>query len=90
MEAEKVSREVERFIAFYIEQDVQDVDVSPSTETLIYRTALADPSLGEFLNRKVGFFMLLLLLSKQKHTSYVYMCSLYLRLAARRIPIANA
>jgi hypothetical protein len=54
VEAEKVSREVERFIAFYIEQDIPDVDVSPSAETLIYRTALADPTLGEFMNRKVS------------------------------------
>ena len=52
-EAEKVSREVERFIAYYIEEDPPEIDTSPTAETLTYRTALSDPDLGEFINRKV-------------------------------------
>jgi len=54
-EAERASREVQRFIMFYIEQETPDLDISLSSETLAYRTALADPSLGSFINQNLIF-----------------------------------
>jgi len=55
-EAVRASREVHRFVMFYIEQEIPELDTSLSSETIAYRTALADPLLGSFINQNVCSF----------------------------------
>lgn len=51
-DAEKISRDVERFIVFFVEQDLEE-DISISGESLAYRAAFADNELANFINQKV-------------------------------------
>ena len=50
-QANNIAKSMDRFIIYYSEEDLDDI--SPSLETISYRIALSDKSLGDLINEKV-------------------------------------